>query len=68
MENTAQDITILLNKTNRDSEAEEQLYRLLEDRFRKIAWAMMRNQRGNHTLQPTALVSDDEAVEKLECE
>ena len=54
-----QDITVLLNAVNAGSEtAPEKLLELVYDDLRKLAGAYMKNERGDHTLQATALVHE----------
>jgi RNA polymerase sigma factor (TIGR02999 family) len=53
------DITLLLRKWRRgDREAAERLAVALYDELRRIARHHMRRERGNHTLQTTALVNE----------
>ncbi len=55
----APDITLLLRRWKRgDREAAEQLAVALYDELRRIARHYMRRERGNHTLQTTALVNE----------
>ncbi|MBV8844793.1 MAG: sigma-70 family RNA polymerase sigma factor [Acidobacteriaceae bacterium] len=55
----APDVTLLLRKWRRgDREAAEQLAVALYDELRRIARHYMRQERGNHTLQTTALVNE----------
>ncbi|MDX2151696.1 MAG: sigma-70 family RNA polymerase sigma factor [Bryobacteraceae bacterium] len=52
-------VTELLRLANQgDASAEAQLMEALYSEMRKIAVAQMRNERGDHTLQPTALVNE----------
>jgi RNA polymerase sigma factor (TIGR02999 family) len=55
---SAKDLTGLLNQTTRDAETEDRLFRLLEQRFRRIAASRMRHERPDHSLQATALTHD----------
>jgi RNA polymerase sigma factor (TIGR02999 family) len=54
-----QDVTVLLCKINAgDSSAPEQLLPLVYDELRKLAGGYLKNERIDHTLQPTALVHE----------
>ncbi len=54
-----QDITVLLNAVNTGSEtAPGKLLELVYDDLRRLAGAYMKNERGDHTLQATALVHE----------
>jgi len=56
---SADDITMLLVRIRKgDSGAEERLASLVYDDLRRMAYACMRGERGNHTLQPTALLHE----------
>lgn len=63
MEGSAKDITTLLGLLDNDFQAEEPLFRLVQQRFHAIAGRKLRDERADHTLQPTALV--DDAFRKL---
>lgn len=53
------DVTILLNRINEgDTNAPETLLPLVYDELRKLAQSYMQNERGDHTLQATALVHE----------
>jgi RNA polymerase sigma-70 factor, ECF subfamily len=59
MTGTAESITQLLSQwSNGDSSALERLMPLVYDELRRLAARYMRRERGNHTLQPTALVNE----------
>ncbi|MEM7232669.1 MAG: ECF-type sigma factor [Planctomycetota bacterium] len=59
MSDTPSDITLLLGKANRgDRGAFDQLVDVLYTDLRSRAEAYMRRERGDHTLQPTALVNE----------
>jgi RNA polymerase sigma-70 factor (ECF subfamily) len=49
---------LLLKWSEGDSSAREKLMPLVYDELRRLAWAYLRRERGNHTLQPTALVNE----------
>lgn len=53
-----ENITLLLNSVSQDSETSEKLLELVYNDLRKLAGAYMKNERGDHTLQPTALVHE----------
>jgi RNA polymerase sigma-70 factor, ECF subfamily len=54
-----QDVTMLLHEWKRgDSAALANLLPLVESELRRVAGAYMRNERPEHTLQPTALVNE----------
>jgi RNA polymerase sigma factor (TIGR02999 family) len=55
---TARHVTTLLGQARSDTESEEKLFRVIEDRFRRIARAQMHRERAGHTLQETVLVDD----------
>lgn len=53
------DVTSLLERWNRgDAQAHEALLALLYDELRALAGRLLRGERDNHTLQPTALVHE----------
>ena len=53
------DVTLLLEQWNRgDARAHEALLALLYDELRALAGRLLRGERDNHTLQPTALVHE----------
>lgn len=53
------DVTVLLNEMNAGSEtAPEKLLELVYSDLRRLAGAYMKNERGDHTLQATALVHE----------
>jgi RNA polymerase sigma factor (TIGR02999 family) len=53
------DVTLLLERWNRgDAQAHEALLALLYDELRALAGRLLRGERDNHTLQPTALVHE----------
>lgn len=53
------DITVLLSEMNAgDERAPEKLLEVVYDDLRRLAGAYMRNERGDHTLQATALVHE----------
>lgn len=59
MEESQEQITLLLKETAEGSEsAEEELIRLVYDKLHKIAGSLMARERSNHSLQPTALVHE----------
>jgi len=59
LEEPQEQITLLLGEIAAGSEAaKEKLIALVYDKLRKMAGAMMRPERSNHTLQPTALVHE----------
>ena len=64
MRDPAPSVTVLLRAAdNGESSAIEQLFRSAFPALRRLARSLLRNERTNHTLQPTALV--DEAFLKL---
>ena len=53
------DVTVLLNAVSAGSEtAPEKLLEAVYDDLRRLAGAYMKNERGDHTLQATALVHE----------
>jgi RNA polymerase sigma-70 factor, ECF subfamily len=59
METPDEQITLLLSEIAAGNEAaKKQLIALVYDKLRRMAGAMMRPERSNHTLQPTALVHE----------
>jgi RNA polymerase sigma factor (TIGR02999 family) len=53
------DVTALLERWRRGSaDAEEQLMALVQSELRKLAASYLRRERGDHTLQPTAVVNE----------
>jgi RNA polymerase sigma factor (TIGR02999 family) len=59
MEPSQTDVTLLLRRLGAgDHTAREPLVQLVYGELRKIAGARMRSERGDHTLQPTALVHE----------
>ena len=55
----AKDVTVLLNRINDgDSSAPEEILPLVYDELRKLAAGYLKNERPDHTLQPTALVHE----------
>src|SRR5262245_36319181 len=53
------ELTSILQRIDRgDSNAVAQLYPIVYEQLRKKARQLMANERGNHTLQPTALVNE----------
>src|SRR5947209_4244842 len=59
MPKTEAEITLLLQEFNKGSEdALKELAAVVYDELRKVARAYMRNEKANHTLQPTALVNE----------
>lgn len=55
----AKDITLLLRHWSQgDQEALERLIPLVMHELRKLAGGYLRNERSNHTLQPTALINE----------
>ncbi|MCP5024081.1 MAG: RNA polymerase subunit sigma-70 [bacterium] len=53
------DITVLLNKANQgDSGASDELFAVVYGELRRVAGNLMRGERTEHTLQPTALVHE----------
>jgi RNA polymerase sigma factor (TIGR02999 family) len=58
MDGSICEITACLADAYRDESAREQLYRLIEARFRQMAERLMRRERAGHTLQETVLVDD----------
>jgi RNA polymerase sigma-70 factor (ECF subfamily) len=59
MEEPQEQITLLLGEIAAGNEAaKEKLIALVYDKLHKMAGAMMRRERSNHTLQPTALVHE----------
>lgn len=56
---TPSEVTLLLQRAREDSEsALRELLPLVHDELRHIAGAQMRNERKDHTLEPTALVNE----------
>jgi RNA polymerase sigma-70 factor (ECF subfamily) len=56
---TPGDVTALLERWRRGSaDAEEQLMALVQSELRKLAAGYLRRERGDHTLQPTAVVNE----------
>lgn len=52
-------VTVLLNRaTEGDQRAQTKLFRVVESELRKIARKYMRDERPDHTLQPTLLAND----------
>lgn len=59
MSEPAQNITVLLHRIRDGSrEAEDQLINLVYSNLKRMAYSCMRGERGNHTLQPTALLHE----------
>lgn len=59
MENNLTPVTELLRLVSQgDDEAREALLNVICDELRKLAASCMRKERGDHTLQPTALVNE----------
>lgn len=54
----ARDITTLLELDSRDADAEEELFRLVKERFQAIATALMWKERPEVSVQATMLVDD----------
>lgn len=55
----SKDVTILLNQINEgDASAPEELLPLVYSELRKLAGGYLKNERPDHTLQPTALVHE----------
>lgn len=50
--------SLLIEFAHGNRDAEERLFRLVQDKLHIIASAYMRRERGNHTLQPTALIDE----------
>jgi RNA polymerase sigma factor (TIGR02999 family) len=64
MDESKRDITVILGEINAGSQpAQGELIELAYDQLRRIAGGMMRREKDDHTLQPTALVN--EAVLRL---
>jgi RNA polymerase sigma factor (TIGR02999 family) len=63
VEGSAKDVTTLLGLLDDDSQAEERLFRLVQQRFHAMARRKLRGESPDHTLQATALV--DDAFRKL---
>ena len=53
-----QTVTYLLHRLDQDDSAGPQLMALVYDELRRLAASFMKQERGNHTLQPTALVNE----------
>lgn len=53
-----QSVTYLLHRLDKDDAAAPQLMALVYDELRRLAASFMKQERGNHTLQPTALVNE----------
>ncbi len=58
MADNVPDVTILLCAAQSDRQAQEKLYRLVENTLRDIATARLRNERPDSQLQPTVLIND----------
>ncbi|HEX8814597.1 MAG TPA: sigma-70 family RNA polymerase sigma factor [Terriglobales bacterium] len=59
MDSPSQQITELLRQWNQgDAQAREELMPLVYNELRRLAAAYLRRERGDHTLQPTALVNE----------
>jgi RNA polymerase sigma factor (TIGR02999 family) len=63
MSASVHDITTYLERSDLNRDEQGELYRLVEEHFRRIADARMRHEQGYHTLQGTVLVTD--AFQKL---
>lgn len=58
-ERSSENLTMLLGQASTgDAEAESQLMEAAYDELRRLAGGMMRRERGDHTLQATALVNE----------
>ena len=57
--NKPSDMAALLHHAREnDREASERMFELVQQELHGLAEVMMRAERGNHTLQPTALVNE----------
>ncbi len=58
MDDSAHDITMLLERGADDVATETELFELIKRRFYVMAQGLLRNERAGHSLQPTMLVDD----------